>query len=63
MAKFESLAHKWVDLSEYGYGVSILNDSKYGHAVHENVMKLSLLRYSHHLKKGHQRHQYDIKLK
>jgi len=44
MAKFEVCCHKWADLSEYGYGVSILNDSKYGFATVGNVMRLSLLR-------------------
>ena len=42
--KFEVCAHKFADLSEYGYGVAIINDSKYGHAVDGNVMRLSLLR-------------------
>jgi hypothetical protein len=31
-------------VSEYGYGVAILNDSKYGYATEGNVMRLSLLR-------------------
>ncbi|KAG8526958.1 uncharacterized protein KY384_008387 [Bacidia gigantensis] len=44
MAKFEVICHKWADLSENGYGVSILNDSKYGFATAGNVMRLSLLR-------------------
>ncbi|KAI4640986.1 uncharacterized protein J4E78_010462 [Alternaria triticimaculans] len=44
MAKFEVCCHKWADLSEATYGVSILNDSKYGFAVAGNVMRLSLLR-------------------
>ncbi|MBI3927695.1 MAG: alpha-mannosidase [Armatimonadetes bacterium] len=43
-ARFESCAHKWVDLSEGNYGVSLLNDCKYGHDVHENVLRLTLLR-------------------
>lgn len=43
-ARFEVAAHKWVDLSEGDYGVSLLNDCKYGHDVHENVIRLSLLR-------------------
>jgi alpha-mannosidase len=43
-ARFESCAHKWVDLSEGDYGVSLLNDCKYGHDIHENVIRLSLLR-------------------
>lgn len=44
MAKFEVCVHKWADLSEATYGVSILNDNKYGFAVAGNVMRLSLLR-------------------
>ncbi|KAI8260174.1 Alpha-mannosidase [Colletotrichum sp. SAR 10_98] len=44
MAKFEVCSHKYADLSEYGYGVSILNDSKYGFATVGNTMRLSLLR-------------------
>jgi alpha-mannosidase len=44
MAKFEVCCHRWADLSEHGYGVSILNDSKYGFATAGSVMRLSLLR-------------------
>ena len=44
MAKFEVCCHKFADLSEAGYGVSILNDSKYGFATCGNVMRLSVLR-------------------
>jgi len=44
MAKFEVCAQKWADLSEGGHGVSLLNDCKYGHDIHGNVMRLSLLR-------------------
>lgn len=43
-ARFESCAHKWVDLSEGDYGVSLLNDCKFGHDIHGKVMRLSLLR-------------------
>jgi len=43
-ARFETCAHKWVDLSEGGYGVSLLNDCKYGHDIQDNVMRISLLR-------------------
>ena len=32
------------DLSQADYGVSFLNDSKYGYDTHDNVMRLSLLR-------------------
>ena len=44
MAKFEVCCHKWADLSESTYGVSVLNDSKYGFATAGNLMRLSLLR-------------------
>ena len=44
MARFETCAHRWIDLSEGGYGVSLLNDSKYGHDVHDNVVRLTLLK-------------------
>jgi alpha-mannosidase len=44
MAKFEVCTHKFSDLSESNYGVSILNDSKYGFATVGSLMRLSLLR-------------------
>ncbi len=43
-ARFETAAQKWVDLSEGDYGFSLLNDCKYGHDIHENIMRLTLLR-------------------
>uniref|UniRef100_A0AAX7UVJ3 alpha-mannosidase n=1 Tax=Astatotilapia calliptera TaxID=8154 RepID=A0AAX7UVJ3_ASTCA len=43
-AKFEVWGHKWADLSEHNFGVSLLNDCKYGYSVHKNTMTLSLLR-------------------
>jgi alpha-mannosidase len=48
MARFEVCAHRWADLSEGGYGVSLLNDSKYGHDVHDNVLRLTLLKSGIH---------------
>ncbi|KAK3310574.1 glycoside hydrolase family 38 protein [Chaetomium strumarium] len=44
MAKFEVCSHRFADLSEHDYGVSVLNDSKYGFATAGNTMRLSLLR-------------------
>ena len=44
MAKFEVCCHKFADLSENNYGVSILNDCKYGFATAGKTMRLSLLR-------------------
>jgi len=43
-SRFETCAHTWVDLSEDGFGVALLNDCKYGHDVSGNVVRLSLLR-------------------
>lgn len=43
-ARFETCAHKWVDLSEGNYGVSLLNECKYGHDIHNNVIRITLLR-------------------
>lgn len=43
-ARFETCAHKWVDLSEGDYGISLLNDCKYGHDIHNNIMRITLLR-------------------
>ena len=42
--KFETCAQKFADLSEGDYGVSLLNDCKYGHDVHGNLMQLTLLK-------------------
>ncbi|HEY3396883.1 MAG TPA: alpha-mannosidase [Armatimonadota bacterium] len=42
--KFEVAGHRWADLSEAGYGVSLLNDSRYGWDAQENVLRLTLLR-------------------
>ncbi|RDX39891.1 glycosyl hydrolases 38, partial [Lentinus brumalis] len=44
MAKFEVCGHKHADLSEYGYGVAILSESKYGFSCRGNVLRISLLR-------------------
>ncbi len=43
-AKFEVCAQKWADYSEYGYGVALMNDCKYGHDIHDGVMRLSLIK-------------------
>ncbi|XP_023585604.1 alpha-mannosidase 2C1 isoform X2 [Trichechus manatus latirostris] len=43
-ARFEVWAHRWMDLSECGFGLALLNDCKYGASVRGNVLSLSLLR-------------------
>ena len=43
-AKFEVCGHLWADLSEGDYGVSLLNDCKYGYDIFGHRMRLTLLR-------------------
>ncbi|XP_026979455.1 alpha-mannosidase 2C1 isoform X6 [Sagmatias obliquidens] len=43
-ARFEVWAHRWIDLSEHGFGLALLNDCKYGASVRGSVLSLSLLR-------------------
>lgn len=42
-ARYEVPVHRWADVSLDGYGVSLLNESKYGMDIHNNVMRLTLL--------------------
>ncbi|MEK3884589.1 alpha-mannosidase [Paenibacillus sp. PL2-23] len=43
-ARFETVGHQWADLSERGYGVSLLNDCKYGYDIKGHIMRLSLIK-------------------
>lgn len=43
-ARFETVMHRWVDLSEPDFGVAMLNDSKYGYDVRGNVLRLTVLK-------------------
>lgn len=43
-ARFEVCAHKWVDLSDNGFGITLLNDCKYGYDVTREHIRLSILR-------------------
>jgi len=43
-AKFEVPAHRWADYSQSDFGVSILNDGKYGYGCEYSIMTLSLLK-------------------
>ncbi|RCX18195.1 alpha-mannosidase [Fontibacillus phaseoli] len=43
-AQYEVCGHRFVDVSERGYGVSLLNDCKYGYDVQGSTIRLSLLR-------------------
>ncbi|XP_035663488.1 alpha-mannosidase 2C1-like [Branchiostoma floridae] len=45
-ARYEVCGHKWADLSEYNFGVALMNDCKYGHCAQGNIIRLSLLKSS-----------------
>lgn len=44
----EHVAQNWVDISADNYGVSLLNDSRYGHDITKNTIRLSVLRSPDH---------------
>jgi alpha-mannosidase len=43
-AKFEVLAHTFIDISDNNHGFAVLNDCKYGHSVQDNSLEINLLR-------------------
>nr|MCU0259619.1 glycosyl hydrolase-related protein [Ilumatobacteraceae bacterium] len=43
-AKFEVCAHRYVDVSEPGFGVAVLNDGRYGHGLFDGQVRVSLAR-------------------
>lgn len=47
-AQFEVVGHKWADLSETGFGVSLLNDSKYGYRIKDSEMEMTLIKSGVH---------------
>ncbi len=45
IARFETCAHKWADISDNGYGMALMNDCKYGYSVVDgSTIQLSLLK-------------------
>lgn len=58
-AKFEVCAQKWGDLSEEGYGVSILNNCKYGYSANGSEMTLTLIK-SRIMDKMHHSFTYSL---
>jgi alpha-mannosidase len=47
-ARYEVPAQQWVDLSEQKFGISLLNDSKYGHDASDTTLRLTVLRSPHY---------------
>ncbi len=43
-AMYEVCGHKYADLSDNVYGVSLINDCKYGYDIHEGVIQMSLIK-------------------
>ena len=43
-ARFETCGQKWIDVSEGHYGVSLLNDCKYGHSVRGGDLAITLIK-------------------
>ncbi len=43
-AQYEVCGHRFADLSEGGYGISLLNDCKYGYDIKGSTLRLTLLR-------------------
>jgi alpha-mannosidase len=44
LARYEVPGHRWADLSEHGFGVAVLTDSKYGYSAEGDTLRVSLLR-------------------
>jgi alpha-mannosidase len=63
-AKYEHAGHRWADLSDATFGVSVLNDSKYGWDTRGRRMRLSLLRSplwpDSLADRGHQAFRYGV---
>jgi alpha-mannosidase len=43
-AKYEILAHRFIDLSQPDYGLAVMKDCKYGHSVPGGTIEINLLR-------------------
>ncbi len=43
-ARYETSMQRWVDASEDGFGIALVNDGKYGYDVQGDTVRLSLLR-------------------
>lgn len=63
-AQYEVCGHKWADLSEPGYGITLMNDCKYGYDIKDNCMRLSLIKCgtypNENADQGHHQFTYAI---
>lgn len=44
VARFETSMQRWVDMSEPGFGVALINDCKYGYDAKGNILRLTLVK-------------------
>jgi len=44
LARYEVPGHRFADMSEHGFGVALLSDSKYGYSAFGHTLRMSLLR-------------------
>lgn len=61
--RFETCAQRFADLAEPDYGAALLNDCKYGYDIHDQVMRLTLLRspsFPNAVDKGHHEFTYSF---
>jgi alpha-mannosidase len=64
LARFEVCAQQFADLSEHDYGVALINDCKYGHDIHEGVIRLTCIKSAQNpdpqADQGHHRFTYAL---
>lgn len=48
LARYEVPGHRFADLSEHGFGVALLSESKYGYSAFGSTLRMSLLRGAEH---------------
>jgi alpha-mannosidase len=63
-AKFEVCAHRYVDVAEPSFGVAVLDDGRYGHAVFDGAVRVSLARAAKYPDPGadHGHHEVTVSL-
>ena len=59
-AKFEACGHKWADLSDNGFGLSVLNDCKYGWNIKNGHIRPSILRCATKPNVDQDREMHDV---
>ena len=59
-AQFEVCGHKWADLSDNSFGLSVLNDCKYGWTIKEGRIRPSILRCATELNPNQDREVHNV---